>query len=224
MKKGYALLTYIKQLSLVVRNLTRQQTIQERQNFLEDHTFQYCDIKTPSNFLPSSQQPYWIPPWWNEALFGRWHDCRIFRCLIPPSFRSATSRSNWHWVVIVLSFQPSTRLNLRQPYDQILFWRCFNCPALNGSMTMDRHIAGFLIGLSFKQTYEPSAKIVNTLNTVAEENRLCTDILPPMMQSSSIPVTSARRSQDSRDPSIHFLYNLCSLSSVSLRLFLKIVP
>ena len=76
---------------------------------------------------------------------------------------------------------------------------------------MDRHLCALLKAMSFKHLYRSTAKPANVLNTVAEQNRQSTQILPPTPQSANIPPNIQRRSRNTRsmlggipDP----LYNL----------------
>jgi hypothetical protein len=189
----------MKQLKIRGRDLTREQAAVELQSFANEWKFQYLDIKIPPNFQPSSDCARWVPDWWDEGRFGVWHDLRLVRSRIPPSYRSATSPANFHWVVIAFGEETSDRMKLRPPYDRIYFWRCFNCPALNGTLSMDRHLAALLKALSFKHLYRSTAKTVNILNTVAEPNRQTTQILPPTQQSVNIPDSISRRSRNTRE-------------------------
>ena len=176
-----SLLTYMNQLLMKPENLSRDETNQRLQTFPNDWTVQYLDLVTPDDFQPSQEHPRWCPPWWNEDKFGLWKDLRLVRSQIPPSYKSATSRSNFHWAVIAFRREPSDRMGLRHPYDTIYHWYCYKCPALNGSMSMDRHLATLLKALSFPSEYRSTAKPVNLLNTVAGTRRQATDILPPRM-------------------------------------------
>jgi hypothetical protein len=141
--------------------------------------------------------PRWCPSWWDESRFGQWKDLRLVRSQIPPSYKSATTRTNYHWVIIAFGREPSHRMGFRHPYDCIYCWRCFRCPALNGSMSMDRHLATLLKALSFPSQYKSTAKPVNLLNTVAVTRRQATDILPPT-NSSNFPTGIQRRSRNTR--------------------------
>ena len=123
---------------------------------------------------------------------------KIVKCKIPPSYKSATSPANFHTVVIIFGAEASDSLGLRPPYDQIYWWKCFRCPALNGTDSMDRHLAALLQGLSFKHFYTSTAKTVNMLNTVANTNRQTTQVLPPSQHSTDIPDGIERRSRDTR--------------------------
>jgi hypothetical protein len=69
---------------------------------------------------------------------------------------------------------------------------------LNGTVSMDRHLAALLQGLSFKHFYTSTAKTVNILNTVANTNRQTTQVLPPSQHSTDIPDGIERRSRDTR--------------------------
>ena len=197
LQKADSLLTYMNQLLIKDENLTREQAIQRLQNFPSDWRVQFLDLRTPANFQPTEENPRYCPSWWDETQFGQWHDLRLVRCLIPPSYKSATTRSNFHWSVIGFGREPSTRLGLMHPYDTVYFWRCFSCPARNGSMSMDRHLATLLKALSFPSEYKSTAKTVNILNTVAGSRRQGTEILPPV-NSANFPHGIQRRTQNSR--------------------------
>ena len=158
----------------------------------------FTEIRAPEDFQPSSDCPRWIPSWWDQDRFGPWNDLKLVKCKIPPSSKSATSPANFHDVVIGFGDQPSDRMGLRPPYDQIYFYHCFRCPSLNGTVSMDRHLAALLVGLSFKANYRSTAKPVNVLNTVAEDSRQTTQALPPTHQSVDIPDHIVRRSRNRR--------------------------
>ena len=115
LKKADSILTYMKQIDIKGRNLTREEASAELATFPDNWKLQYFDIKTPPTFQSSSSCSKWVPGWWDEEKFGTWHDLRLVRCRIPPSYRSATSRQNYHWVVIGFGGEPSNRLNLRPP-------------------------------------------------------------------------------------------------------------
>ena len=195
--KADSTLTYMNQLLIKDLNLTREETVQRLQAFPSDWKVQFLDITTPGDFQPSELSPQYCPPWWNSTLFGPWQDLRLVRCQIPPSYKSATTRANFHWAVIGFGRAPGNRLGLRSPYDQIYFFRCFKCPAKNGMMSMDRHLAAFLKALSFPEEYRSTAKTVNILNTVANTRRQTTDILPPT-PSTDLPSDIRRRSRNVR--------------------------
>ena len=107
--------------------------------------------------------------------------------------------------------EPSDRLQLRSPYDVIYYWQCYNCPSLNGLVSMDRHLASLLKALSFPDLYRSTAKTANILNTVAQPMRQMTRILPNTQHSQDIPDQIFRRSQNSRlrvGGVVNPLYNL----------------
>ena len=106
-------------------NLTRAQTVQRLQQFPSAWRVQYLDLGAPDNFEASEETPTYCPSWWDEARFGPWKDIRLVRCHIPPSYKTATTRVNFHWTVIGFGREPSTRLGLRSPYDRVYFWHCF---------------------------------------------------------------------------------------------------
>ena len=197
LQRADSLLTYMHQLLIKDEDLSREESIQRLQNFPYDWKVQYMDIQTPTDFQPSLHRSRWCPDWWDEGRFGEWHDLRLVRCQIPPSYKSATARSNFHWTVIGFGTVPSDRLGLRYPYNRIYCWCCFRCPALNGSMGMDRHLAALLKALSFPEEYKCTAKPSNILNTVAGLRRQSTQILP-QVQSSDLPPQVYRRSKNTR--------------------------
>ena len=131
-------------------------------------------------------------------MFGEWPgNMTLARCLIPPTMKSATQRSNFHQVVIAFGEAPSDRLGQPPPFNQVYFWRCFQCPALCGSLSMDRHCATLLCALAFRQTYVSKARLGNLLNPVALDCRQVNIILPPSNQSAVIPVNIPRKSSGS---------------------------
>ena len=197
LQKADSLLTYMNQLLIKDQNLTREQAVQRLQYFPSDWRVQYLDLRTPADFQPSEDTPSYCPQWWDETRFGQWHDLRLVRCQIPPSYKTATTRTNFHWTVIAFGREPSTRMGLRSPYDRVYCWRCFKCPARNGSLSMDRHLATLLKALSFPSEYKSTAKTVNILNTVAGTRRQATDILPPST-SVNIPSVILRRTRNVR--------------------------
>ena len=197
LQRADSLLTYMHQLLIKDENLSREEAIQRLQNFPYDWKVQYMDIQSPPDFLPSQDRPRWCPDWWDEDRFGQWHDLRLVRCQIPPSYKSATSRNNFHWTVIGFGTEPSNRMGLRYPYNRIYFWCCFRCPALNGSMGMDRHLAALLKALSFPEEYKCTAKPSNVLNTVVGSRRQSTHILP-LVPSADLPSRVTRRSKNTR--------------------------
>ena len=170
LQKGFSLLTYMGQLTIKEQrlNLSKQETEQYLQNFPNDWRVQYCYIRTPSTFVPSAEAPRWCPSYWDVELFGDWPgDICFVRAKIPPSHSSATQQSNWHYAVIGFVEEGSSRLGLLSPYDRIVMWRCWRCPALNGSMSMCRHLGALLCGVSYPQAYRSTFRSVNLLNTVA---------------------------------------------------------
>ena len=205
--KADSLLTYMHQLLIKGLDLPREDAVRRLQLFPSAWTVQFLDLKTPQDFQPTDQCPRYCPDWWNEEQFGLWHDLRLVRCQIPPSYKSATTRSNFHWAVIAFGIDPVFRMGFLPPYDRIYFFRCFKCPAKNGSMSMDRHLATLLKALSFPGEYRSTAKSVNVLNTVADTNRQATDILPPSI-SVDIPPNIQRRGRNRR--STCPLYSLSS--------------
>ena len=80
--RGNQVLTYMGQLLLKGRNLTREETIRELENFPNGWKLNYTEIKAPDDFQPSSDQPRWIPTWWDEDSFGPWHDLKLVKCKV----------------------------------------------------------------------------------------------------------------------------------------------
>ena len=155
--KAQSLLTYMGQLTIERQNLNL--TRLEMQQYLEQHPpydwpVQYCQIQTPDDFFPTSTNPRWCPSWYDEDSFGPWNDMTFVRARIPPSFKSATSISNFHYAVIGFGASSSDNLQLLPPFDRIYCWKCFRCPAKNGSLSMCRHLATLLMGISFPQEYK----------------------------------------------------------------------
>ena len=125
--KAQSLLTYMGQLTIKQQNLnlTRLQTQQYLEQPPYDWPVQYCHIKTPDDFVPTATNPRWCPSWYDEDSFGTWNDMTFVRARIPPSFRSATSISNFHYAVIGFGAASSDHLRLLPPYDKIYCWKCF---------------------------------------------------------------------------------------------------
>ena len=80
--RGNQVLTYMGQLLLKGRNLTREETARELENFPNGWKLYFTEIKAPDDFQPSSDQPRWIPSWWDEDLFGLWHDLKLVKCKV----------------------------------------------------------------------------------------------------------------------------------------------
>ena len=115
--------------------------------------------------------PDWAPSGWDASVLGQWRDLTFVRMFIPSSYRSMSSQSNGHYCVFAFGEESSDRLGLPYPYNRIYFYYCYNCPALNGSISCDRHLAALLKLLSFKQWYRSTERTINTLNVQAEDNR-----------------------------------------------------
>ena len=198
--KAQSLLTYMGQLNIRQQNLnlTRLQTQQYLEQPPYDWPVQYCKIKTPDDFLPTAGNPRWCPSWYDEDQFGTWHDITFVRARIPPSMKSATSISNFHYAVIGFGEESSDHLRLLPPYDRIFTWKCFRCPAKNGSLSMCRHLATLLLAISFPQEYRSTYKPVNLLSAVEPEARQLMRILPPTTESRTIPLNIERRSRNTR--------------------------
>ena len=202
LEKGFSLATYMGQLRIKEQrlNLSRQETEVYLQNFPNEWQVQYCYVRTPTNFVPTASAPRWCPPLWDAAFFGDWPgDLCFVRAKIPPSHKSATQPSNFHYAVIgFLVGEGLPRLGLMPPYDRIVMWRCWRCPALNGIMSMCRHLGTLLCGVSFPQAYRSTFRSINLLDTVADVRRQTTMILPPTTTSQPIPENIPRRSVNVR--------------------------
>ena len=196
LQKADGILTYMKQLLMKDKNLTREEAKEELNSPPDDWKLQYVRIETPPDFVPTPNQPKWEPEWW-EPEFGQWNDITLVRCKIPPSNRCVTS-ANYHYPVIAFGKESSGRLMARSPYDVIYFWRCFRCPSKSGSISMDRHVAALLKMLSFNEEYRSTAKTVNILNTVAPTKRQTTRILPNIEETQNIPDYIPRKSRNTR--------------------------
>ena len=196
--RANAVLTYMGQLLLKGRGLTREQTVRALQTFPDDWKVFFTEIKTPPDFQSSPDCPRWVPSWWDDQRFGIWVDLKLVKCKVPPSYKSATSPANFHDVIIAFGDQASARMGLSPPYDRIYFYNCFKCPSLNGTVSMDRHLAALLEALSFKDRYRSTAKTVNVLNTVADTSRQTTQVLPPTHRSVNIPLNIVRRGRNRR--------------------------
>ena len=214
--KSFSLATYMGQLQIKEQNLnlTRQETELFLQNFPLSWPVQFCHVEAPHDFVSTPQNPHWTPEWYDEAAFGAWPGNICFvQVRIPPSHTSATSSANFHHAVIGFVENPSDRLGLLPPYDRIVMWRCFSCPALNGNMSMCRHLAAALMGLSFPQEYKSTFKSVDVLNTVASRQRQMLLIFPPNPISQPIPLDVPRRSVNWRANSSLYNTNTASDSS-----------
>ena len=217
--KTNEVLTYINKLHYKDSNISPEELIRRCSAFPVDMVILYSKIKTPEDFVPTDETPRWIPDWWNEELFGEWHDCTVAKCRIPPSMKSATSGSNFHNVVICYGDEPSNRLGLLPPFDKIYGWRCLNCPAKTGSVAMDRHCATLLCALAFRHTYISKARHATVLNPVALDCRQGMTIMPPSDHSADIPVNIPRHSVDSRSNNPFYpgeFWNISSMKSLIL--------
>ena len=193
--KTSEVLTYINKLYFKDRNLTPEELITRCQAFPDHMEVFYTKIEAPADFVSSEENPVWVPDWWDEDKFGEWPGpMTLARCLIPPTMKSATQRCNFHQVVIAFGATPSDRLGQPPPFDRVYFWRCFQCPAKCGSLSMDRHCATLLCALAFRQTYVSKARLGTLLNPVALPSRQGNIILPPSNQSADVPVNIPRKS------------------------------
>ena len=198
--KALSLLTYMGQLTIIKENLNLSRL--ETQQYLEqppnDWKVQYCRIEAPNNFVPTASCPRWIPPWYDENLFGQWREMTLVRCRIPPSHKSAASVSNFHYAVIGFGTEANDHLRLLPPYNKIFCWKCFRCPAMNGSLSMCRHLAALLLPISFPQEYRSTFKAVNLLSAAGPESRISMRILPPVTESQPIPLNISGRCRNTR--------------------------
>ena len=175
-----SVLTYFHQKELEGRGMDRQQLLNEVQNLPGFMTFDYFRMNTR-------------PDDWSEEKFGPWYPVTLVRTSIPPSNRSAT-RANYHHPVIGFGTVPSERLGMQNPYRVIYFWRCMNCPSKNGLISCCKHLAALLKVLSFPQNYRSTARGIDLLNTVADNSRQVTQILPPNRTSLQLPRNVLRKS------------------------------
>ena len=196
--KTSEMLTYINKLYFKDSPLSPEELLRRCEAFPDHMEVFYTKIEAPADFVPSEENPVWVPDWWDEAKFGDWPGpMTLARCLIPPSMKSATQKSNFHQVVIAFGATPSDRLGQPPPFNRVYFWRCFQCPATCGSLSMDRHCATLLCALAFRQTYRSKARLATLLNPVALPIRQGNLILPPSDQSAAIPVDIPRKSSGS---------------------------
>ena len=204
--KAQSLLTYMGQLTIdkLDLNLTRLETQQYLQQLPQDWRVQYFHIKTPDNFVPTTATPRWVPDFYDENQFGPWNDMTFVRARIPPSHKSATSISNYHYAVIGFGQQSSDHLRLLPPFDKIYMWKCFRCPSKNGSLSMCRHLAALLLPISFPQEYKSTYKPVNLFSATGPEARQAMRVLPPVTESQPIPLNIPRRSSDTRQNIIFY--------------------
>ena len=191
-------LTYIHKLQMQNMEISPEELVQRCEGFPMMMELEYMHIKTPDDFVPTAEMPVWVPPWYDEDKFGDWHDCTIVRSLIPPTMKSATVRANFHHVVIIFGETPTDRLGQGPPYNRVYAWRCFDCPAKTGLLSMDRHCATVLCALSFRHAYRSRARLATVLNAVALECRQGLVILPPSDQSADIPANIPRKGPNTR--------------------------
>ena len=193
--KTSEVLTYIHKLYHKDSLLSPEALIRQCEAFPGHMEVFYTKIEAPADFVPSEETPVWIPEWWDTDKFGDWPgNLTLARSLIPPTMKSATQRSNFHQVVIGFGATPSDRLGQPDPFNQVYFWRCFQCPAMCGSLSMDRHCATLLCALAFRQTYRSKARLGTLLNPVALDCRQGNIILPANNQSADIPADIPRKS------------------------------
>ena len=194
-QRGISVLTYISQLHVKKNNIQGL----ERKNILESfptfHKVQYLRVETQ-------------PVNWDETLFGPWQPMTFVRCLMPPSNRTATDPKNFHMVVVAVGDVGSDRLGLVAPFDRILFWYCYDCPSLNALVSMDRHLAALIIGLSCQEIFKSTVKDVNlnVLNPVADRSQQCLVSLSRLGHSTDIREQHGRKTRDRRNAASNPLY------------------
>lgn len=215
--KTNEVLTYINKLYLKDSNISPEEVLRRCSAFPDHMEILYSKIETPGDFVPTEETRKWIPDWWDEEIFGEWHDCTVAKTLIPPSMKSATVRSNFHNVVICYGNEPSDRLGLLPPFDRIYAWRCLNCPAKIGSVAMDRHCATFLCALAFRQTYSSKARLATVLNPVAPDCRQGMTIMPPTDHSAHIPANIPRKRDDRARSNNPFYQGKFRIKSISIK-------
>ena len=190
LEKGNSVLTYITQLKIKEDGIIGDRAEDMLREFPDFHKLEYCDILTE-------------PSQWDEEMFGEFSPVRLVRSLLPPSYKTATSRANFHYFTIgfSISSQYENRLMLRPPYDTVQFYHCENCPSMMGLLGIDRHGAALLRGISFKNTFKSTYINVHLFSTNAPEHRQCYVGLPPsnlLQVSADVPLNIPRRSRDSR--------------------------
>ena len=191
LEKGNSVLTYIAQLKIKEDGITGDRAIDMVRQFPNFHKLEFCDILT-------------CPDRWDDELFGEFSPVRLVRCLLPPSYKTATCRANFHYFTIGFSISAryENRLMLRPPYDCVQFYNCDNCPSMMGLMGIDRHGAAMLIGISFKNTFKSTYRNVHLFATTAPEHRQCYVSLPPsnvLQESADVPLNIPRRTRDRRE-------------------------
>ena len=180
-----SVITYKRQLALQGRNMTRDQVLRDLETAPDNMTFHYIRVNSE-------------PSGWNVSLFGVWQNLTLVRFEFPPSNKSATSRANFHWPIIALGNSPSDRLGLRDPFRNILFWNCRNCPSKCGLLSCDKHTAAAIELLSFKDQYRSTARGIDLLNTVVDDARQVLRSHPSADISAAVPRNIVRRSRNTR--------------------------
>ena len=216
-------LTYINKLYYKDSPITPEELLRRCSAFPDHMEILYTKIKTPDDFVPTEETPKWVPDWWDEDLFGEWHDCTVAKCLIPPTMKSASVKANFHTVIICYGNEPSDRLGVLPPFDRIYAWRCMNCPSKTGIVAMDKHCATLFCALAFRHTYVSKARLATVLNPVATDSRQGLIIMPPSDQSSNIPANIPRKNPGDTRLNNPFYQGefLCSCVSFWLRQELK---
>ena len=191
--RAQSVLTYISQNHVKDNNITGDRAKEILEAFPGFHKVQYLRVNTrPLN--------------WEDGLFGPWQNITFVRSVMPPTHKSTSSPQNFHTCVIAFGDQGSDRLGLIAPFDRILFWFCYRCPAKNALCSMDRHLAALLMGLSFQEHFKSTAKEYRLLNPVGLDSNQCLIALPMGQQSQDIPQHDTRRSQDTRQMESNPLY------------------
>ena len=180
-----SVITYKRQLALQGRNMTRDEVLRELETAPDNMTFQFIRVNSE-------------PSGWDVSKFGVWQNLTLIRFDFPPSNKSATSRANFRWPIIALGNRASDRLGLRDPYRNILFWNCRNCPSMCGLLSCDKHTAAAIELLSFKEQYRCTARGIDLLNTVVDDARQVLRSLPSADISAAVPQNIVRRSANTR--------------------------
>ena len=118
------------------------------------------------------------PEGWDVGLFGNFVPCTIVRMLCPPSHNSDSDISKWKYAVVCFSETHSSRLNIRGPLSQVMYWTCVRCPSDMGLMRTCKHVAALLMVLGFPYAFSVKTLAVSLLNPKAAEGTQTTRILP----------------------------------------------
>ena len=188
LERANSVLTYITQLYIKENRISGQAALDLLSRFPDFHKIEFCDIDV-------------CPPNWDSTKFGNWPGpIRFVRTLTPPSYRSATSRQNYHYVVIgfTLSGQPANRFGHLPPFESFFCSNCFGCQSKLGSMGLDRHGAALLKALCAKYDFKSTARNFAALSTVQNVDRQSLVAMPPIGNSQDMNANVPRRSRDWR--------------------------